>query len=205
MATTTRVDFIFDFGSPNAYLAHQIIPGIEKRSGAKFEYIPALLGGIFKATNNQSPMVAFGGVKGKLAYEQKETERFMRRHGITKFRPNPFFPVNTLQIMRGLVAAQLDGDSLPYLNAVLHQMWEAPRKMDDPEVIRAALSESGLDAERIMARMQDPDVKARLIENTESAVSRGAFGIPTFFLGSEMFFGKDRLRDIEEAIMAGAS
>jgi 2-hydroxychromene-2-carboxylate isomerase len=199
-----HVDFIFDFGSPNAYLAHQIIPGIEKRTGVKFEYIPALLGGIFKATNNQSPMVAFGGVKGKLAYEQKETERFMRRHGITKFRPNPFFPVNTLQIMRGLVAAQLDGDTLPYLNAVLHHMWEAPKKMDDPDVIRAALTESGLDAARIMARMQDPDVKARLIENTEGAVNRGAFGIPTFFLGSEMFFGKDRLRDVEEALMAGA-
>ena len=204
MATTTRIEFVFDFGSPNAYLAHQIIPGIEKRTGAKFEYLPALLGGIFKATNNQSPMLAFGGVKGKLAYEQKETERFMQRHGITRFRPNPFFPVNTLQIMRGLVAAQLDGDMVPYLNAVLHHMWEAPKKMDDPDVIRAALAESGLDAERSMAGMQDPGVKARLIENTESAVSRGAFGIPTFFLGSEMFFGKDRLRDVEEAIMAGA-
>ncbi len=203
MVAKTRVEFVFDFGSPNAYLAHQIIPGIEKRTGAKFDYLPALLGGIFKATNNQSPMVAFGGVKGKLAYEQKETERFMQRHGITKFRSNPFFPVNTLQIMRGLVAAQLDGDMFPYLNAVLHHMWEAPKKMDDPQVIGAALTESGLDAERIMARMQDPDVKARLIENTESAVSRGAFGIPTFFLGSEMFFGKDRLRDLEEAIMAG--
>ena len=201
----TTVEFVFDFGSPNAYLAHQIIPGIEKRTGAKFEYLPALLGGIFKATNNQSPMVAFGGVKGKLAYEQKETARFMERHGIATFRPNPFFPVNTLQIMRGLVACQLDGAMKPYLDAVLHHMWEAPKKMDDPAVIRAALLESGLDADRILARTQDPDVKARLIENTESAVSRGAFGIPTFFLGSEMFFGKDRLRDVEEAILANAA
>lgn len=201
----TTVEFVFDFGSPNAYLAHRIIPGIEKRTGAKFEYLPALLGGIFKATNNQSPMTAFGGVKGKLAYEQKETERFMERHGITSFRPNPFFPVNTLQIMRGLVACQLDGNMKPYLDAVLHHMWEAPKKMDDPAVIRAALLESGLDADRILKRTQDQDVKTRLIENTESAVGRGAFGIPTFFLGSEMFFGKDRLRDVEEAILANAA
>ncbi len=200
----TVVDFIFDFGSPNAYLAHQIVPGIEKRAGAKFNYIPALLGGIFKATGNKPPMVAYGEVKNKMAYERRETERFMQRHGIAKFRFNPFFPVNTLLVMRGLVAAQLDGDPKPYLNAVLHHMWEEPKKMDDPEVVRAALTESGLDAGRILARAQDADVKAKLIENTEAAVSRGVFGIPTFFVGSEMFFGKDRLRDVEEDILAKA-
>ena len=198
----THVEFLFDFGSPNAFLARQIIPGIEKRTGAKFEYTPVLLGGIFKATGNRSPAEAFAGIKNKLDYERLETARFVRRHGIATFTFNPFFPVNTLQIMRGAVAAQLDGDLLPYLDAVMHHMWEAPKKMDDPAVIRAALLESGLDADRLLARMQDPEVKARLIANTESAVSRGAFGIPTFFVGSEMFFGKDRLRDVEEAIAA---
>lgn len=195
-----RVDFLFDFGSPNAYLAHQVIPGIEKRTGAKFTYIPVLLGGIFKATGNKSPVEAYGHVASKLAYDRLETERFIRRHGITKYTFNPFFPVNTLQIMRGAVAAQLDNALLPYVEAVLHHMWEAPKKMDDPAVIRAAFTESGLDADRLLARMQEPDVKARLLKNTEEAVGRGVFGIPTFFVGSEIFFGKDRLRDVEEAI-----
>ena len=199
-----QVDFIFDFGSPNAYLAHQIIPEIEKRTGAKFNYIPALLGGIFKATGNKSPAEAFGHIASKMSYERLESERFIRRHGVAKFQFNPFFPVNTLFIMRGLVACQMDADFRHYLNAVLHHMWEAPKKMDDPAVIRAALLESKLDADRIMARTQEPEVKARLIANTEAAVSRGTFGIPTFFVGSEMFFGKDRLRDVEETILAGA-
>jgi 2-hydroxychromene-2-carboxylate isomerase len=199
------VEFLFDFGSPNAYLAHQIIPGIEKRTGAKFDYVPVLLGGVFKATGNKSPVEAYGHVTSKLAYDRLETERFIRRHGLTKFQFNPFFPVNTLQIMRGATAAKMEDRLMPYLDAVFHHMWEAPKKMDDPQVIRDALTESGLDAERIIARSQEADVKARLIENTEAAVSRGAFGIPTFFVGSEMFFGKDRLRDVEEVILAGTS
>ncbi len=197
------VEFLFDFGSPNAYLAHQIIPGIEERTGAKFDYVPVLLGGIFKATGNRSPVEAFGNIKNKLGYEQLETERFIRRHGISKFKFNPYFPVNTLQIMRGAIAAQMDGDLPRYLNAVFHHMWEAPKKMDDPAVICEALLESGLDADRLIARSQAAAVKARLIENTEAAVGRGAFGIPTFFVGSEMFFGKDRLRDVEDVILRG--
>jgi 2-hydroxychromene-2-carboxylate isomerase len=197
-----QVDFIFDFGSPNAYLARQIIPQIEERTGAKFVTIPALLGGIFKATGNKPPMVAFGDVANKMAYERLETTRFMRRHGITKFVFNPFFPVNTLTIMRGAIVAEMEGYLPRYLDAVLHHMWEKPKKMDDPAVIKAALAESGLDGEHILARTQDEAVKARLIRNTEEAVGRGTFGIPTFFTGSEMFFGKDRLRDVEEALMA---
>ena len=199
------VEFHFDFGSPNAYLAHRVIPAIEQRTGVRFRYVPVLLGGVFKATGNKSPVEAYGHVTSKLAYDRLETERFIARHGLTKFQFNPFFPVNTLQIMRGATAAQMDGKLMPYLDAVFHHMWEVPKKMDDPAVIRAALAESGLDADRIIARSQEPDVKARLIENTEAAVSRGAFGIPTFFVGSEMFFGKDRLRDVEEVILAGAS
>ena len=197
-----QVDFIFDFGSPNAYLARQIIPEIEKRTGAKFVTIPALLGGIFKATGNKPPMVAFGDVPSKMAYERLETERFMRRHGVAKFVFNPFFPVNTLTIMRGAIVAEMEGDLPRYIDAVLHHMWEKPKKMDDPAVIEAALTESGFKGEHILARTRDEAVKARLIRNTEEAVGRGAFGIPTFFIGSEMFFGKDRLRDVEEALLA---
>jgi len=199
---TPKVQFLFDFGSPNAYFADLVIPAIEKRTGVKFDYVPVLLGGIFKLTNNASPAVTLKDVKNKREYQGIETGRFIRRHNITTFRPNPFFPVNTLQLMRGAVAAQADGMFEPYFKAVYHHMWEEPKKMDDPAVVRDALISSGIDADRIIARSQDPDIKARLMELTQNAVDRGAFGSPTFFVGDEMFFGKDQLRDVEEAIIA---
>jgi 2-hydroxychromene-2-carboxylate isomerase len=194
------VEFHFDFGSPNAYLAHRVIPAIEQRIGASFRYVPVLLGGVFKATNNRSPGEAFAGIRNKLEYERLETERFLRRHAITNYVRNPFFPVNTLRIMRAAAAAELDGGLAAYVAAVFHHMWEQPKKMDEPAVIRAALNASGLDAEKILARIDDAAVKQRLIDNTEGSVARGTFGSPMFFLGHEMWFGKDRLRDVEEAI-----
>jgi 2-hydroxychromene-2-carboxylate isomerase len=200
---TATVEFHFDFGSPNAYLAHRVIPEIERRTGAAFRYVPVLLGGVFKATNNRSPGEAFAGIRNKLEYERLETERFLRRHGITEFNRNPFFPVNTLRIMRGAAAAGLDGGLAPYVNAVFHNMWEQPKKMDEPDVIRAALDQSGLDGAAMLARIEDPTVKRRLIENTEASVARGTFGSPTFFIGEDLWFGKDRLRDVEDAIAAG--
>jgi len=198
---TPNVEFLFDFGSPNAFLADRVIPDIEKRTGAAFERVPVLLGGIFKATGNRSPMEAFGHVKGKLAYEGLETQRFVKKHGITDYRANPFFPVNTLNLMRMAVAAQSEGFLPKYMGAVFHHMWVSPKKMDDPAVITAALTESGIDP-KLLERAQAPEVKAKLIANTEAAVNRGVFGIPTFFVGDEMFFGKDRLRDVEDAIIA---
>ena len=192
------IEFIFDFGSPNAYLAWKVLPAIAERTGAQVRLIPALLGGIFKLTNNQSPMTAFGEVKGKLAYEQLETDRFVKRHGLTAYRRNPHFPVNTLLIMRGLIAARRLGVGDRYLEAVLSAMWEQGEKMDDPEVVARVLTAAGLDAQAILAATQDPEVKAELIANTEAAVARGVFGIPTFFVGDEMFFGKDRLPQVEE-------
>ncbi len=195
-----QVEFLFDFGSPNAYLAHQVIPEIEQRTGANFGYVPVLLGGIFKLTGNQSPMTAFGHIKNKLEYEQMETARFIRKHNISRFQFNPFFPVNTLAIMRGAVAADAMGILPRYADAVFHHMWEAPKKMDDPQVIRAALAESGLDADALLAAAQSAEVKQRLAENTDRAVARGAFGAPTFFVGDEIFFGKDRLPDVEAEI-----
>jgi len=199
-----QVEFHFDFGSPNAYLAHKLILGIEQRSGAAFVYVPVLLGGVFKLTNNVAPLVQFKDVKNKLAYQRLEMQRFIDKHGLKQFQWNPHFPVNTVQIMRGAIAAQMDGKLMPYVDAVFHHMWEAPKKMDDPAVIRAALEESGLDAARILARIQDQDVKDALLRNTEASVARGSFGAPTFFIGAEMYFGKDRLRDLEEAIAQAA-
>ena len=197
------VVFYFDFGSPNAYLSHKVIPQIEARTDATFDYVPILLGGLFKLTGNRSPAEAFAGIKNKLAYEGLETQRFVRRHGLTDYRSNPFFPVNTLKIMRGAVAAQRQGVFDAYVDAVFHHMWEAPKKMDEPEVIAAALTESGLDAQALMAKAEDPEVKQALIDNTNAAFEAGAFGSPSFLVDGELYFGKDRLRDVEEAV-AGA-
>jgi 2-hydroxychromene-2-carboxylate isomerase len=199
---TKPVEFLFDFGSPNAYLSHRVIPAIEARTGARFVYVPVLLGGLFKLTGNQPPAVAFGNIKNKLPYEMLETRRFIARHHLEKFVFNSHFPVNTLQLMRGAVAAEADGILLPYVEATFVAMWEQSRKMDDPEVFRAALVGAGLDADRLLARTGDADVKEKLIANTQRAFERGAFGIPTFFVGDEMYFGKDRLRDVEEQILA---
>ena len=201
MACPVKVEFQFDFGSPNAYLAEFVIPGIEKRTGVKFEYVPVLLGGIYKATGNMSPSESLRGIKNKPEYQALETQRFIRRHNITKFTSNPFFPVNTLMLMRGAVAAQFENMFEPYFRAAYHHMWVEPKKMDDLEIFRNAFISSGIDIDRLIARAQQDDVKKKLIENTTDAVNRGAFGSPTFFVGEEMFFGKDQLRDVEESIV----
>jgi len=196
------VEFHFDFGSPNAYLAHKVIPAIEARTGGRFDYVPVLLGGVFKATNNRSPMEAFGGIRNKLEYAQLETQRFVARHSLTAYRRNPFFPVNTLRIMRGAAAAAMDGGFERYVDVVFRLMWEDGKKMDDPAVIQAALDQAGIDGATMLARIEDPAVKAKLVENTERSVERGCFGSPTFFVDGAMWFGKDSLRDVEEAILA---
>jgi len=196
----TNVEFHFDFGSPNAYLSHLVVPAIEQRTGARFEYIPVLLGGVFKATNNVSPAVSLQGIRNKPEYEALETRRFLHRHGITNYERNPHFPVNTLQIMRGAIYAEREGFLARYVDEVYGHMWAEPKKMDDPEVIAAALTSSGFDAKAIAAGMQDPEVKRTLIENTEAAVERGVFGSPSFFVGEELYFGKDRLSDVEAEI-----
>ena len=199
------VEFHFDFGSPNAYLSHVIIPQIEQRTGAKFEYVPILLGGVFKLTNNRSPVESYAGIRNKLPYEHLETQRFVKKHGITNYTFNPFFPINTLALMRGAIAAQRTGVFAHYVDQMFRHMWAQPKKMDDPEVVRAALEESGLDASQLMTLAQDPSVKEELATNTARSVERGTFGAPTFFIDDEIYFGKDRLRDVEEALVAGRS
>jgi 2-hydroxychromene-2-carboxylate isomerase len=195
-------EFLFDFGSPNAFLAHSVIPAIEKRTGARFEYVPVLLGGVFKLTNNRSPAESLRDVRNKLEYQRLEMDRFIRRHQIEGFRFNPNFPINTLTMMRGAVAARTLGVFERYVDEMFRHMWVDPKKLDDPQVLRAALDESGFDSERLLALTQDPSVKETLQRNTAQAVERGTFGAPTFFVGGEIYFGKDRLGEVEEALLA---
>ena len=195
-------EFHFDFGSPNAYLSHCVIPEIEARTGVTIDYVPVLLGGVFKATNNVSPMVSMQGIKNKSEYSSLETARFLKKHDITQFKMNPFFPVNTLHIMRTAVAAQLEGVADAYIKAIYHAMWVEPKKMDEIDIILSVLKDAGLDGEKLIALAQEADVKAKLIENTSASVERGNFGSPTFFVNNEMFFGKNALPDFEEAILA---
>ena len=195
------VQFMFDFGSPNAYFCHKAILEIEWRTRVTFEYVPVLLGGLFKLANNRSPMEAFAGIPNKRAYDALEIQRFIAKHKIDKFRFNPFFPINTLQLMRGAVAAQKLGIFKPYVDAMFQAMWEQGRNMNDPTEIIAVLSAAGIDGGGLVEASQQPEVKNALLTNTQSAFERGAFGIPTFFVGNEIFFVKDRLREVVEEIV----
>ena len=197
-----KVEFHFDFGSPNAYLSHLVIPEIEKRAGVKFEYVPVLLGGVFKLTNNRSPAQSLVGIKNKPEYERLEMTRFIKRHGITRFQSNPFFPVNTLMMMRGAIAARSIGVFERYVDEMYRNMWADPKKMDDPNVFRTALDEPGLPTTKVLELIESKPVKDELLDNTNRSVERGTFGSPTFYVGNEIFFGKDRLRDVEEMIVA---
>ena len=196
-----KVEFHFDFGSPNAYLSHLVIPAIEQRTGSKFQYVPILLGGVFKLTNNRSPAESLAGIRNKPQYERLETARFIRRHGITKFQSNPFFPVNTLMIMRGAIAARAMGIFERYVDEMYRHMWAEPKKMDDPNIVRGVLDAAGFDSARWFELIQSAPVKDELLHNTEQSVERGTFGSPTFFVDGEIFFGKDRLREVEEMIV----
>ena len=197
---TKTLELVFDFGSPNAYLCMKALPELLDRTGADLIITPCLLGGIFKATGNRAPMIQYADAPAKLAYEHLEMRRFIARHGLTKFRLNPHFPVNTLTIMRGAIVADDEGVLDDYVDAVNRAMWEEGLKMDDPDVIATFLSANGFDGVALLARTQEPEIKAKLVANTEAAVARGAFGIPTFFVGDDIFFGKDRLAQVEEAL-----
>ena len=183
-AQPVDAQFLFDFGSPNAYLAHEMLPAVEARTGVVFERVPVLLGGLFKLSGNRSPAQTYANVPNRLAYDELEMKRFVTRHGLTRFRSNPHWPVNTLHIMRGAVAARKLGCFAPYVQAVFAAMWERSLDMGDPEVVVRTLDEAGLDGRALHAATQDPQVKAQLL-----------------FVGEEIFFGKDRLRDVEEEIV----
>jgi 2-hydroxychromene-2-carboxylate isomerase len=199
------ISFYFDVGSPNAFLCHRVIPAIEARTGATFTYVPILLGGLFKLTGNQSPATAFAGIKNKPDYERLEMQRFITRHAVTDFRMNPHFPINTLLLMRGAIAAQQLGVFDPYLDRVFDDMWARGLDMGQPELVARSLGEAGLPVEQLFALAQTPEVKQRLLDNTQVAFEKGAFGSPSFLVGDDLYFGKDRLRDVEEAIMASST
>jgi 2-hydroxychromene-2-carboxylate isomerase len=198
---TKTLEFIFDFASPNAYLVMQALPPLLERTGAELVITPALLGGIFKATNNVAPFVRFAETPLRMNYEMLEVRRFIADHGIAKFQMNPHFPINTITIMRGAIAAQQRGEFRPYVDAILRGMWEEGLNMGDKDVVESFLSANGFDGAAIIAATQDDAVKERLVANTAGAVERGVFGIPTFFVGDEMFFGKERLAQVERALM----
>lgn len=195
----TEIEFLYDFGGPNSWFVHRAIPAIEAQGKVRFRYVPVLLGGIFKATGNQPPMMSYGHVAAKVNYDRLEMDRFMARHGFSGFRLNPHFPVNTLLAMRGAVAAERLGCGPAYREAIYTALWQDGLKLDDPEVWAGVLTKVGLDAAALGALAAEAEVKAELAASTEGAVARGAFGVPTFFLGNEMWFGKDRLRDVVEA------
>lgn len=199
--TKSKIEFIFDFGSPNAYLVMKVLPQIAEKYCAEIKILPCLLGGIFKLTGNQAPFNAFAGIKGKLDYDRLEMQRFIERHELNAFRMNPHFPINTLALMRGLVASQHMGVEAQYLDIMLSAMWEDGAKLDDSEVLLGTLNRGGLDGQALVELSNSPEIKAELVANTDAAVARGVFGIPTFFIGDEMFFGKERLAQIEELLV----
>jgi len=202
---TRHFDFIFDFGGPNGYLAHKVLPELCASTGSTANYIPCLLGGMMKATNNQPPMVRYAETPAKRDYEMLEFNRFIKANRLSAFTMNPHFPVNSLRIMRIAVAAQHEGVFVPYCEAMFAAMWEDGRNLADPETVTDVITAAGLDATALVARAEDTAIKAELITNTEAAVARGAFGIPTFFVGDEMFWGKERLGQVAEALAAQQS
>ncbi|NND68407.1 MAG: 2-hydroxychromene-2-carboxylate isomerase [Halioglobus sp.] len=193
-----QLDFYFDFGSPTAYLAHKRLLQLRAEYGLEINYIPMLLGGVFKATDNVSPVA----IPAKGAYMgTHDLPRFCKRYGVTlKF--NPYFPINTLNLMRGAIAAQRLGCFEQYLDVIYDAVWQEEKNLGDLEVIAQVLNDAGLQTQTLLELSQDPEIKQALIDNTEGAVARGCFGAPTMFMGEEMFFGQDRLDFVEEALQA---
>jgi 2-hydroxychromene-2-carboxylate isomerase len=199
---TKTFEFLFDFAGPNGYLVHNVLPDFCARTGATATYVPVLLGGLMKATGNRPPWAVYADVPSKVAYDRLEFNRFIAAHGLAKFKMNPHFPANSITVMRGLIAAGRTGVLMPYVEAMMAAVWEEGLNIGDPEAVKARLDAAGLDGAGLIAMTEDPDVKAELIANTEAAVARGAFGIPTFFVGDEMFFGKERLAQVAAALAA---
>jgi 2-hydroxychromene-2-carboxylate isomerase len=194
-----NVDFIFDFASPNAYLCHKAIRNLEKTHNIKFNYVPCLLGGIMKLSNNQPPMVTLAEIPNKMKYEfDTAFNRFMREHSITKFKMNEHFPVNTISLIRGAIVAQKNNFFDAYVEIVLSGLWEQSLKLDSPEALHELLIKNDCHADLVIEGIAKEEIKEELIANTSEAVEKGAFGIPTFFVADEMFYGKDSLRELKE-------
>ncbi|MFN4112866.1 MAG: 2-hydroxychromene-2-carboxylate isomerase [Sphingomonadaceae bacterium] len=201
MSPTTRpaVEFLFDFVSPNAYLAWYPLKDVVVRTGARLEVSPVFLGGMHRLTGNAPPMIRDAEVKGKVEYGMLEIQRFIAKHGFDRYRLHPQFPFNSVTLQRMLLAVEGD-DRVRLVDALLPALWEEGVPVDDPHAIGAVLAGAGFDAQALFAATQDAAVKQALVDSTQNAVNRGAFGIPTFFVGAEMFFGKERLGQVEEEL-----
>jgi 2-hydroxychromene-2-carboxylate isomerase len=199
---TKQFEFLFDFGGPNSYLTHKVLPEFCAANNAEAIYTPVLLGGLFKLTNNQAPLIRYAETPAKRDYEMLEFNRFVQAHAIP-FKMNPNFPINSLALMRGAVAAQHLGCLMPYVEAIMTAMWEDGANAADPDVVKAILDAAGLVSAVLLAKAEEPEVKTELVANTEKAAARGAFGVPTFFVGEEMFWGKERLGQVAEALAKG--
>ena len=197
------IEYIFDFGAPNGYLAWYPLKDIAARTDARLVVTPVFLGGMHKLTGNAPPMVRDADVKGKVAYAALEFQRFLDRHGMDKFRIHPALPFNSILPQRVLVAADDEAERHAIVEALLPAVWERNIDCGDIEVVGRELAGAGLDAERLLAATQDAAVKAELADNTERAVARGAFGIPTYFVDDEMWFGKERLGQLENYLVGG--
>ena len=196
---TRTIELIFDFVSPNAYLVWQPLRALAARQGAQIKITPAFLGGMHKLTGNAPPFIRDAHVKGKNAYASLEMRRFIAKHGLHRFKMNPKFPFNSVNLLRMLVS--LDGDDqIRLIEALTPAIWEQGLDVGDAAAVAAVLTAAGFDAQSLAAKTQDAAIKQALMDNTEKAVERGTFGIPTFFIGDEMFFGKERLGQIEEML-----
>lgn len=192
-------EFLFDFGGPNAYLAHKVLPDLCARTGAEAVYVPILLGGLFKLTNNQAPLIRYAETPAKRSYEMLEFDRFVNAHKLP-FRMNKNFPMNSLTLMRGAVAAQHLGCFMPYVDAMMAAMWEDGLDMTKADIVRDVLHAAGLDGPSLLEKAGETTVKEELVANTENSARRGAFGVPTFFVGDEIYWGKERLGQLKEAL-----
>ena len=200
------VEFIFDFVSPNGYLAWYPLKGVLERTGGELIVTPVFLGGMHRLTGNAPPMIRDKDVKGKVEYSSLEMRRFIERHGYDKFRLHPQFPFNSVTFQRMLLA--VDGvERAKLIETLLVALWEEGVAIDDPAAIGAKLAGAGFDAQALLEKTQHPAIKQQLIDNTSAAVERGAFGIPTFYAdrgeGPEMYFGKERLGQMEEYLDGG--
>jgi 2-hydroxychromene-2-carboxylate isomerase len=191
----TQIEFLYDVVSPNAFLVHKVLPALAARHGASVVPVPVLLGGVFKATGNQPPIVSYRDVSGKLAYQRTEIQRFIRRHGLT-FHMNPHFPMQTVAAMRGAIHAHGKPWEAEYIDAVFDAVWVHGQKLDDEEVLLSVIDDAGLPRNEIAEAIHSDAVKTALRDATDTAVARGVFGTPTMFLGDDMFFGKDSLDDL---------
>ena len=195
-----RIELVFDFVSPNAYLIWWPLRDLVRGTGAELDIFPVFLGGMHKLTGNAPPMIRDADVKGTVEYSMLEMRRFIAKHGLTKYKLHPQFPFNSITLQRMLYAADQDGRGVQFVEAMLPAIWEEGVDVLDPASLAAAVTAAGFDAKDLYERSQTDDVKQGLIKNTENAVERGAFGIPTMYVGEEMFFGKERLDQIEEEL-----